>query len=150
MQEIFRTFGVNGELLIIQAVNFGLLLVALWYFLYKPLLRVIEERRRKIEEGVRDADAATAGRAEFEQHKGEMLTQATREAEGLVARGKSRAAEEEKRLMKEAEEKSERLLAESARRAEDERSVLLKGAEHEIARMAILAAEKLIREQKAS
>lgn len=150
MEEIFRTFGVNGELLFIQTVNFGLLLVALWYFLYRPLSRIIEERRRKIAQGVKDAETATAKLGEFERKKGELLTQATHEAEGLVAEGKSRAVEEEKRLIKEAEGKSARLLAEAAQRADDERSQLMKQTEHEIARLAMLAAEKLIREKKPS
>lgn len=147
MEEILRTFGVNWELLVIQAVNFGLLLVALWYFLYRPLSRIIDARRAKIAQGVRDADVATARLAEVESSKSDILTKATKEAEGLVSLAKKRAGEEEKRLMGEAEHKSERVLSDAAKRAKEERERVMKESREEIARLAILAAEKVIREK---
>ena len=46
MQELFSAFGVNWKLLIAQAVNFGIVLVALRYFLYTPVLEMLEKRRQ--------------------------------------------------------------------------------------------------------
>jgi len=60
MSDLFAAFGVNWKLLLVQAVNFGLLLSALTYFLYKPVLRMIDERREKVAEGVRTTQAALA------------------------------------------------------------------------------------------
>jgi len=61
MSELFSAFGVNWKLLLIQAVNFGLLLAALTYFLYKPILKIIDERREKVAEGVRTAERHIGG-----------------------------------------------------------------------------------------
>lgn len=58
MGELFSTFGINGKLLLMQSVNFGLLLLVLWKFVYRPVLTMIDERREKIAEGVRIAEAA--------------------------------------------------------------------------------------------
>ena len=58
MEQLFETFGVNWKLLYIQGINFALLLTGLTYLLYRPLMRIIDERRDKIAEGVRTADAA--------------------------------------------------------------------------------------------
>src|SRR3989344_5401181 len=72
MSDLFAAFGVNWKLLLIQAVNFGLLLAALSYFLYKPILKIIDERRHKIAEGVRTAEAAAERLEEAEKEGGTM------------------------------------------------------------------------------
>jgi F0F1-type ATP synthase membrane subunit b/b' len=46
MGDLFAAFGINWKLLVIQAVNFGVLLLALWYFLYTPVLTMIDERKK--------------------------------------------------------------------------------------------------------
>jgi hypothetical protein len=58
MSELFATFGINGKLLVVQLVNFGILLAALTYLLYKPLMTLMEERAQFIGKGVKDAEAA--------------------------------------------------------------------------------------------
>ena len=58
MAQFFAAFGIDWRLLLVQAVNFGLLLLALWYFLYGPVLKMIDDRRAKIAESVKVAEAA--------------------------------------------------------------------------------------------
>jgi F-type H+-transporting ATPase subunit b len=48
MEEITKVFGIDWRLFIIQAINFGLVVFLLSKFLYKPILNVIEERRKII------------------------------------------------------------------------------------------------------
>ena len=45
MQQLFAAFGINWKLLLIQGINFSVLLAILSYFLYRPLMKVIDERR---------------------------------------------------------------------------------------------------------
>jgi len=66
MEEIAKVFGLDWKLLIIQAVNFGVLLLVLWYFLYKPVLKMLDERRGKIQKGVEDAENAEIRLTEIE------------------------------------------------------------------------------------
>ena len=58
MEEIVKVFGIRWELVVIQAVNFGLLLLILWWFLYRPLVAIMAKRQQVIEQGVRDAEVA--------------------------------------------------------------------------------------------
>jgi len=85
MQELFEVFGVNWKLLLMQAFNFGLLLVVLTYFLYKPVLRIIDERSEKVAEGVRNAEEALQKLAASETAGKEIVANASREAERIVA-----------------------------------------------------------------
>ncbi len=54
--EILNQFGINPILLAAQVVNFFILLFILKKFLYKPILKVLEERRKKIAESLRNAE----------------------------------------------------------------------------------------------
>src|SRR3989344_5366875 len=132
MSELFDAFGIDWRLLVIQAVNFGLLLAALTYFLYKPILSIIDERQRKIAEGVRTAQAADQQLADAKLESDEIVGSAGREAEGMLAEARAAAA-----------------LKEAEARGEETKRQALKESEGEIARAAMLAAEKILRKETA-
>ena len=144
MSEIIGVFGVNWKLLLIQAVNFGTMLVVLWYFLYKPVVGMLEKRREVIAKGVVDAEAAEQERVRTEEERGAILTAASVEAGTLVERAKQRGEEKERDILLEAQKKSERILEDTAMKAEEEKRKTLLESKEEIARMAILGAKRLL------
>src|SRR3989338_4175917 len=147
MQELFATFGVNWKLLLIQALNFGALLAILTYFLYKPILRIIDERREKIAEGVRTAEAASRRLEEAKTEGEQLVGGAAREAERIIATARTRADERASEIVKGAETRAASTLSDAAERAEEAKRQALKESEREIARAAMLAAEKILREK---
>ena len=148
--EIISVFGINWKLLLIQAFNFGVLLLVLWYFLYRPVVAMLERRQRFIEQGVKDSEEASARLAEIEAEKSAKLTEASRAAEEVVRRAEERAHEKESEIVKRAEEKSDKVLSEAAARALEAKERARKESEAEIARLAILGMEKLLREKARS
>lgn len=143
--EIFHSFGVDWRLLIIQAVNFGVLMLALWAFLYKPLLKLMDERRAKIEKGVHDADAAALQLKEAEDKKRELMVAAAKEADALSERSRKNIAQQEKEASIAADEKAARLLAQAEKESAELKAQALVGAKDELAKMIVLGAEKVIR-----
>ena len=147
MSELFATFGVNWKLLLIQVINFGALLAILTYFLYKPILRIIDERREKIAEGVRTAEAASRRLEEAKTEGEQLVGGAAREAESIIATARTRADERASEIVKGAETRAASTLSDAAERAEEAKRQALKESEREIARAAMLAAEKILREK---
>jgi F-type H+-transporting ATPase subunit b len=147
MGELFATFGLDWRLLLIQAVNFGLLLAILWRFLYRPVLRILDERRGKIAESVQKAEAADRRLAEADAEGKGIVAFAGKEAEGLVASARGRAEEQAQEIGKQAQERADRLLADANARAEETKRQALVAGEKEIARAAMLAAEKILKEK---
>lgn len=145
MNELLTVFGVNWKLLFVQGVNFALLLAVLTYFLYKPVLRMIDERRKKIAEGVRTAEEASARLAEAESKGGAIVGEASREAEALVKTARERAEERGAEIVKSAEAQAQGVLADAAARAEETKRQAIKESEKEITRAAMLAAEKILK-----
>src|SRR3989339_134025 len=56
--ELLFQLGINWKLFLSQVVNFFILLLVLTFFVYKPLIRIIKERSKKIKEGLEKAEEA--------------------------------------------------------------------------------------------
>jgi F-type H+-transporting ATPase subunit b len=142
MQALFSAFGIDWHLLIAQAVNFAVLFVVLTYLLYKPVLKVLSERRAKVAQGVHDAEAAAELLANADSQAAEKVQVAEPEAQTIVASARDEAGTEKARLLKEAEERAASIAADAEARAKETAARTLRESEKEIARLAILAAGK--------
>ncbi|MHB1770072.1 MAG: ATP synthase F0 subunit B [Minisyncoccota bacterium] len=147
MQQLFSAFGIDWRLLIAQAVNFGVVLVALWYFLYQPVLRTLEKRRQVIAQGV--ADAARAGEilAGADHEAAIRVKSADLNAESIVSAAREAAGIEKTRLLKEAESRAATLMKDAEMRAAETAARARRESERDVARLAILAAEKVMRQK---
>lgn len=147
MQDLFSTFGVNWSLLIAQVVNFGIVLIALWYFLYKPVMTTLDKRREMIAQSVADAEKAEAMFAGADTEVKTRITNADSEAEAIVTSAREAASTEKARLLKEAENRAAQVTKDAEARATEAISRARKESERDIARLAILAAEKVLQEK---
>ena len=147
MGEIVKVFGINWELLVIQMVNFGLLLLILHHFLYKPVTKLLQKRIDKIEKGVNDAKEAEEKLNEAQNEKKKILSVASKEADSVVELSREKASELESGILKEAEEKSKKTIEEAVKRAEEEKKKIIAESKEEVAKLAILSAEKILREE---
>jgi F-type H+-transporting ATPase subunit b len=131
--------------LIIQAVNFLLLMFVLTKLLYRPLVGKMEERSQAIKKSLEEAQAARAeAQQEREQHAAKIQA-AHAEAQAIRAAALTEAAEEQRRLVEAARGEAERLvatakaeLAQDVRRARQE-------LRQEVADLAVEVAERLVR-----
>ena len=149
MSELFAAFGLDWKLLLIQALNFGILLFVLWRYLYGPVLQMIDDRRNTIAEGVQKAEAADKRLAEAAHESKGIVAHASKEAESLVASGRARADEQAAEILKRSQNEAERVLADATARADEARRQAMAAGEKEIARAAMLAAEKILKEKSA-
>ena len=149
MAALFSSFGIDWRLLIINCINFGLLLVILSYYLYKPVMRALEERRKKIIKGMEDADAAGVKLAEIEASRSEKLAQAGKEADEVLSRARVAAAKKEKETAAEAEAAASRVATQAQAEARELKERAITESKQEIAKLVVLGTEKLLREKAA-
>ena len=147
MPALFAAFGLQLPLLIAQMVNFAVLMVALWYLLYKPVMKTIEARKQKVAQGVLDAEAAAAKLASADAEASTTVQEAEKEAEGIVASAREEAGSEKSRIVKEADARAAAIAADADARAKETAAKALRESEKEIARLAVLAAEKAMRKE---
>ncbi len=131
--------------LLIQALNFGLLLAVLWKFLYRPLLAKMNERTEAIRKSLDEAQAARAeAQRERESHAAKIQA-AHVEAQAIRDTALKEAADEQRRLVEAARAEAARLV--EGAKAELAQDVRLARQElrREVSDLAINVAERLIR-----
>ena len=148
MGELFSAFGINVSLLIAQMVNFGILFAALWYFLYKQVMQMIDTRREKIEKGVEDAEKAEVRLNEIEGERDDILKDASHNAEEILTNSKARADEQASGIVSGANERADSILASANARADEMKAQAMRESDAAITKAAILAAEKIMREKQ--
>jgi F-type H+-transporting ATPase subunit b len=122
MSQLLSQLGIDWHLLLSQGVNFLLLLIILRFVVYKPLLKLLHDRRARIEEGLMKADMADKRLHEVDEiGKGKI-----KEAEGAAVRILQKTEQDAKvleaNLLAEARRKEEEQMkqAEATRRSRDE------------------------------
>lgn len=119
MQELFSKLGLDWHLLLAQAANFLILLAVLYLALYKPLLKVLKDRRAKIQEGLMKAEEADTRLGEVKEMAKERLRKAEEESLSLIRSAEGKAKTVEAELIAEARKKEAALLANAERTAKN-------------------------------
>jgi F-type H+-transporting ATPase subunit b len=83
---LFQALGVNLQLLITQAIAFLILVFILGKFVYPVLMKAVDDRRDQIEAGLKEAKEAEEALATAEAKVADMLADARKEADGILAR----------------------------------------------------------------
>lgn len=148
MDSLLDAFGIDWKLFLAQAVNFGIVLLVLWHFLYKPVMKTLDERAKKIAQGVEDAEKASEKLAGADTEAAGIVSKADSEASEIVAHARSAGNEEKSRIVKDAEARAAAIAADADARAKEAAAKTLRESEKEIARLAILAAAKVAHEKK--
>jgi len=142
MDQLFEAFGIDWRLLLINAINFGVLLGGLTYFLYKPITKTLEERRQKVIKGVADAEAAEAALMEIEGARAQKLAEAGREADDILSKAQKTGTEKGRELVSQAEGSAARVLAEAQAQSVELKAQAIQESKEEIAKLIILGIEK--------
>jgi F-type H+-transporting ATPase subunit b len=90
--EIADQFGVTWPLLISQTILFVIVAVALKKFAYGPVVKELQERRTKIEEGLANAEQMKQELANAQAKATEILTQANATGNKLIEEARQSAA----------------------------------------------------------
>ena len=89
---IARTFGVAWPHLIAQTISFTLVCALLYWLAYRPILRMLEERRQQIADGLANAAQVQRELAKTESLRQEVLVQAHADAQAIVRDARAAAA----------------------------------------------------------
>lgn len=144
MGQVLIAFGIDWRLLLINSINFGLLMLALWYFLYGPLMRMLEERRQKVAQGVADAQEAGLRLSQIEAQKGEILGQAGHEADEVLAKARQSAAEKERAVIAQSEARATALLSDADKEAKELKNRAIEESKQEVAKLVVLGMDKML------
>ncbi len=132
MNAFFSSFGLDWKLFASQLVNFVLILIILTFFVYKPILKIIKERNKKIKEGLDKATEAGVRLKEIDNIGKVKIKEAENTSINIIKDTEKRAKALEHELQKKSEENQIRLqkeLQETHKRQQEEaKTLVLKNA----------------------
>jgi F-type H+-transporting ATPase subunit b len=131
--------------LIIQVVNFLVLLFILWKLLYKPLVAKMEERTQAIKKALEEAQAARADAERQRQEHAAQIQAALGEAQAIRATALKEAAEEQRRLVEAARAEAGRLVQTAKTEMEQDIRRARQQLRQEVGDLAVQIAERLIK-----
>ena len=137
--------GINLPSLIAQLINFTLLFVLLSVLLYRPLLRVLDERRRRIQEGLEASDEAKQRLSQTEQQVVAEMDRARQEGQALVAQAQQMSARLQEEARQQARTEAEQLLERARGEIQLERDSAIAQLRQEFAGLVVDASEKVIK-----
>jgi F-type H+-transporting ATPase subunit b len=131
--------------LIVQGVNFLVLLVVLNYLLYKPLVGKMQERTAAIQRSLEEAQAARTEAARQQEENAARLRSAYQEAASIREQALKEAADEQRKLVEAAQGEARRLVETARAQTETEIRRAREELRREVAGLAVAVAEKLVR-----
>lgn len=141
-QQIAETFGWNGTLFASQVISFLVVAFLLNKFAYKPILKVLEDRRQKIADGLAAADKTKAELANTQAKVQEIIAQAGQQANKIIEEARAAAAAVGEQERQKAVADAQSILT-KAREAGDAELARLQGElRKEFARLVVQAAAR--------
>ena len=147
MDELIKTFHIEANLLLAQIVNFTIVLLVLYKFAYKPVLKTLNDRAKKIDKGLRDSETAAKKLSEITEKEREVLTAAKKEAQEIIKKAEADAKSNATSLMSEARVGTDKMLADAKKQIDQEKEKIISEAKAEVADLVVLATEKIIGEK---
>jgi F-type H+-transporting ATPase subunit b len=136
---------INGTL-IAQLLIFLVMLGVLYRFAWGPLLRILNERRERIAQGVEATERAKRELEEAERERQAKLEEARREAQTMLDRIAKQAEDLRKELEAKARQQAEALIARARAEIQQERAKAVEDLREQVADLAVMAAGRIIGE----
>ena len=137
LRDTADTFGWKWELFLSQVVSFAIVAFLLRRFAYKPILAVLEERRRKIEQGQLNAEKIKKELAEAEKRYQEILAKANADAQKMIDEARASSAHLADRKEKEAIAAAEQIIAKAREASAMEHERQMESLKRELGRLVV-------------
>ena len=137
LRDTAETFGWNWQLFLSQVASFCIVAFLLSRFAYKPILAVLEERRRRIEEGQLNAEKIKKQLAEAEARYAEILAKANTDAQKMIDEARESSAHLAERKQQEAIAAAEQIIAKAREATAMEHERTMESLKRELGRLVV-------------
>jgi len=137
LRDTADAFGWTPQMFFSQVISFVIVAFLLWRFAYKPILAVLEERRRTIEEGQLNADKIKKELAEAEKRYQEIVAKGNADAQKMIDEARESAAHLSERKQQEAIAAAEQIITKAREAAAIEHERTMESLKRELGRLVV-------------
>lgn len=139
--------GLDARLLVTQVINFLILLALLGKFVYKPIIKLMEDRRKRIEQGLELAKTMEEEREKLDQRAQEILDKAEERATRVLSKAREEAEVERERIIEEARREAQTVIEEGLRVLSAKQEEAQERMRKEVAELVVALSEKFLSEK---
>ena len=136
--------GINLPTLLAQIINFSILLGLLYLVAYKPIMRMLDERSRKVRESMEQTELIKQQAEHAEEEVKKQMEAAGKEEMEIIARAMHTGEEMRQKAQQDAKKDAESLITRARAEIQRERDGAIDELRKEFADLTIMAAEKVI------
>lgn len=137
VEKVVQTFGVDWSHLVAQIVSFSIVCVLLYRFAYRPILKMLEERRQQIARGLADTEKIKAELARTEAMRHEVMMRANSEATRLIQEAHAAATRVQQQETQKAVAAATQLISKSREAAAQDYARMLAELKGEVGRLVV-------------
>lgn len=136
--------GISLPTLVAQIINFAILFGLLYLVAYKPIMRMLNERSRKIKESMEQTELIKEQAAHAEEEVKKQLEAARQQGQGIIAQAMRTGEEVRQKAQQEAGQDAEALITRARLEIQRERDEAVDELRREFVDLTIMAAGKVI------
>lgn len=145
--ELIDKLGIDLKLLLAQIVNFLILLFILTKLIYKPILNLLDKRKKMIEKNVEDTKKIEERLEKLEKDKEKILSEASQKAITVIEQAKKSAEEEKQKIITNGKKEISSLAERYRAQLQEEKAKIVQEVKKDVASLIIKSSEKIIRKQ---
>lgn len=143
MQELIHKLGIEPKLLIAQIINFSILLLLLYKFLYKPVLSILQKRENYIKHSLHEAQEVEKRSKEFETWKTDEMKKAKEETNAILEKAIVESEKIKNETVEKAKLRTDELMDKAEKELVAQKEQMLLEARKEIGNLVILATQEV-------
>lgn len=144
MGDLTKQLGLEPKLLLAQIVNFLILLTILYFFAYKPILRMLQKRTKKIEDGIKNAEKVEAQLKKADATYEQKVAEAQKKAQTIFEQANKEAEKNRAETVNKTKTEVEQLMVQAKSQIDQEKVKMLKAAKTELTDLVIAASAKVL------
>lgn len=141
---ILDKFGVNVPLLAIQTVNFLLVAYLIYHFAFRGVIKTMDERNKKIQDGLQYGEKMKHELASIENKRSNIINQANNKASEIVGDAQKNATELLERGKQESKELAKSILSKAKIDIQNKREAMFDSLKGEIKEIVVRATEQVL------
>jgi len=144
ISKIIQDFGISWPFFLAQVLNFSVVGFVLWKFAFKPVMATLDERQKKIADGLKYAEEMKAKLEAVQQESIASSKKAQAEATRVIDEARKSAKEFLDKQSQEASVQAGEILAKAQQVIELEKKKMLAEARTEIARLVVETTQRVL------
>ncbi len=145
--ELITTLGIDWKLLIVQLLNFLLLIGVLTFLLYRPILRVLDERKERIKQAMEDAKKMEQQRKDLEKWRTEEMKKIDQEAGKVLDETRKQAELMKKEMMENAQNEANQIVEKAKKQLDEERTRMTAEVQGTLAGLVVKLTERVLQRE---